>query len=93
MPKDHVRHEAIKSTLHLRGSSFSMIARELKISITAVSLVARGRSRSRRIETAIAEQSGLSLARLWPERYEKAMAADATTCLNDTISEVDRDGI
>ena len=66
---DDKRHAQIKAALALRGLSLSDIARSLKVAPTTISIVSRGYRRSRRIETAIADELGLTAAALWPERY------------------------
>ena len=63
------RHELLKMRLHLAGSSLAQIAKELQVTPTTVTAVSRGRTRSRRIEAAIAAQLDDSPAKLWPERY------------------------
>lgn len=74
MTKIEARNDGIKAALHLRGSSYSDIARQIEVTTSAVSLVARGRSRSKRIEEAIAQQVGVEPHLLWPEHYPKLPA-------------------
>ncbi len=64
-----IRHEHIKWLLKTQGSSFTNIARALDVGPSAVTLVSKGRARSRRIEAAIAAATGLKPAQLWPDNY------------------------
>lgn len=63
------QHEHIKWLLRARGSSLADIARALEVRPSAVTLVSKGRGRSRRIEQAIAQATGLHAAQLWPDNY------------------------
>lgn len=63
------QHEHIKWALGVRGSSISDVARSLDVSPTSVSLVSKGRSRSKRIEEALAKEAGFTPAQLWPSHY------------------------
>lgn len=63
------QHEHIKWLLRTRGSSLIEIARDLDVRPTAVTSVSKGRSRSRKIEMAIADATGLSPQQIWPQRY------------------------
>lgn len=63
------QHEHIKWALGVRGTSFSEVARSLDVSATSVSLVSKGRSRSKRIEEALAKETGFTPAQLWPFHY------------------------
>ncbi|MDC7694277.1 helix-turn-helix domain-containing protein [Asticcacaulis sp. DXS10W] len=60
---DH--HEWIKGALRLRGSSFADVARRTGVTAAAVYYVSKGKSRSSRVETAIAEIIGYSPAEIW----------------------------
>lgn len=62
-------HELIKMHLHLAGSSLAEIAKELQVAPSTVTAVSCGRTRSRRIEAAIAAKLDKTPAQLWPERY------------------------
>ena len=63
------QHEHLKWLLAIQGTSLSKIARSLDVRPTAVTMVSKGRGRSRRIEAAIAKAAGLRPAQLWPENY------------------------
>ena len=63
-------HERIKQGLRKNGTSMFSIARDLRVSHAMVILVAQRKRRSRRIEQEIADRLGLSLAEVWPRRYE-----------------------
>lgn len=62
-------HKYIKWSLERRGSSFSQIARALKVNPSTVTRVSRGLMRSRRIEEAIAAATAFTPAQLWPDNY------------------------
>ena len=64
------RHEQIKEGLYAKGSSLKDIARDLGVSSAAISLVSMGRSRSQRIERALAQKLGIAPERLFPEYHE-----------------------
>lgn len=64
------RHERIKMKLRLAGSSLAQVARELQVQPTTVTSVSRGLSRSKRIESRIAEVLKTTPDKLWPDRYE-----------------------
>jgi len=74
-----VRHGHIKWLLRTQGSSFSDIARALDVGPSAVTLVSKGRARSRRIEAAIAEATGLKPAQLWPDKHRNEKGDDMAT--------------
>lgn len=74
-----VRHGHIKWLLKTQGSSFSDIARALQVGPSAVTLVSKGRARSRRIEAAIAKATGLKPAQLWPDNYPNEKGGDIAT--------------
>jgi lambda repressor-like predicted transcriptional regulator len=63
------QHEHIKWALSRRGTSLSTIARTLGVAPTSVTMVSKGRGRSRRIEEAIAAATGFTPAQLWPAYY------------------------
>ncbi|WP_246100909.1 helix-turn-helix domain-containing protein [Palleronia caenipelagi] len=69
MDDDLARHEGVKADLRRRGLSFSAVARQLGVNGTTVSLVSRGRNRSRRIERALAIVLETTPEHLFPERY------------------------
>jgi len=61
-----------KAEMVRKGVRQSAIARRLNVSSTSVSDVVSGRSRSARIEQAIAEALGLPREELFPPRLEPA---------------------
>lgn len=63
------RGEARRALLRERGISLSDIARALGKNLSVVSRVNGGQRRSREIETAIAQQLGLSVREAFPEWY------------------------
>lgn len=69
VPKDPRRRTAwVKYQLQVRGSSFARIAAKLQCSRRAVSYAMS--VPSYRQEKAIAEELGLSVSQLFPERYD-----------------------
>ena len=72
------QHDHIKWLLRTQGSSLADIARLLDVQPSAVTVVSKGRGRSRRIEEAIAEATGLKLAQLWPQHYSEDTEATMT---------------
>ena len=68
VPFDRERHERIKMMLHVRGSSFSDVAREMGVTVAAVANVSRGLKRSKRLEEAIAAKLETNCQEIWPER-------------------------
>jgi lambda repressor-like predicted transcriptional regulator len=74
-----VQYERIKWALKMRGSSLADIARKLNVQPSTVSLVCKGRGRSRRIESAIAATIGFDAARLWPDNYPSEKGDDMAT--------------
>lgn len=69
---DLPRHEILKARLRIAGSSLADIGRELKISHATVGAASAGYTRSRRVETAIADKLGARPEDIWPERYPSA---------------------
>lgn len=63
-------YERLKSELHRVGVSLRSISRDAGVSHTAVTDVARGARRSRRIEKLIADHLEKQPSQLWPERYQ-----------------------
>ena len=61
----------IKAALEKAGCDQAQIARDLDVSKTAVNAVIYDRSRSARIESRIAEVTGLSTDVLWPQHRQK----------------------
>lgn len=57
----------IRDLLHIHGTSFAQVGREIGVTRTAVSLVACGKSKSARIRMILADAVGLSMHHLWPE--------------------------
>lgn len=69
MPRDE-HPEILKARLRMAGSSIAAIARELGVSVTAVSRTIRHRNcRSQRIERAVATALGVTPSQVWPSRY------------------------
>ena len=64
-----VEHAHIKWLLKKQGTSLADIARSLNVGPSSVTLVCKGRGRSRRIEAAIAAATGLKPEQLWPDNY------------------------
>ncbi|WP_158586851.1 helix-turn-helix domain-containing protein [Aurantiacibacter zhengii] len=67
--KQLTQHDHIKWLLRINGSSLADIARELDICASAVTIVSKGQSRSKRVEEAIAQATNMRPEQLWPERY------------------------
>ena len=63
------QHDHVKWLLSVHGRSLSDVAHALGVRPTSVTMVSKGRGRSRRIEAAIAEAAGLTTAQLWPSYY------------------------
>lgn len=59
----------IQCRIKKSGTTQAEIARKLGVSPTTVTYVVAGKSTSRRIATAIADATGLTLDALWPGRY------------------------
>lgn len=66
---DIERHDGIKRRLRAKHITFVQIAKELGVSGVTVTCVSQGRSRSDRIQQAIADKLGVEPASLWPDRY------------------------
>jgi Ner family transcriptional regulator len=66
-----MNHERIKYQLKLKGSSLAAIALELKISRSVVSRVSAGKTKSARVQEAIANKLGCSAAKIWPKKPQK----------------------
>lgn len=66
----------IKASLGKKGFSMARIARSLNLSGQAVSHVVYGIYRSRRIETAIIEATGISGKCLWPKWYSEQASSN-----------------
>lgn len=65
------RRLEIRHGLNLAGSSFTAVAKCLKLSVSTVQIVASGRTRSARVEKAIADTAGKELWEIWPEYYSE----------------------
>jgi Ner family transcriptional regulator len=68
-----VRHQFIRTGLSLRHQTLSSIATAMDVTTTTVSLVSQGKTRSAKIEQALATAIGFELHELWPERYHDAL--------------------
>ncbi|UWQ00221.1 helix-turn-helix domain-containing protein [Aliiroseovarius crassostreae] len=62
-------YSKLKADLKSAGVTLRSIARDLGVSHTAVTDVARGARRSKRIEQAIADSLNTTPELLWPDRY------------------------
>ena len=78
------RHAEIRSKLAQKGSSLSVIVHKLKVSKAALTLVSMGKSRSSRIEQAIAEGIGMTPQDLFPEYYQPAWPQKEEADMKDT---------
>ncbi|GFE49029.1 hypothetical protein So717_07820 [Roseobacter cerasinus] len=67
---DRERHAHIKYQLELRGLSLAEIAEQIGVGASAVSSVSLGKSRSKRIEQALAAALDKTPEELFPERYQ-----------------------
>lgn len=63
---DLEKHEWIKASLRIRGTSFAKLAREIGVSTSALSMVSSGKYRSKKIENAIASALNCEPENLWP---------------------------
>lgn len=63
------KHEFLKTALRLHGTSMAEVARQLGVTHTTVSLVSKGKNRSRRVEMALASSIGTTPEVLFPDRY------------------------
>ncbi len=63
------RHERLKFELRLRGQSLASVARQLDVTQSTVSMVSKGKNRSRRIERALANALETTPEQLFPDRY------------------------
>jgi hypothetical protein len=63
--KKHRRYLRIKCAFVRRGKTFLGVSVRLNVSKSAITKVATGQSRSRRIEAALAETAGIPLQELW----------------------------
>lgn len=66
---DSERHALIKAMLRVKGTSFTELAATHKVTVSTISLVSRGRGKSAKVETALAQLVGVSRQQLWPDRY------------------------
>ncbi|PVA05444.1 helix-turn-helix domain-containing protein [Thalassorhabdomicrobium marinisediminis] len=66
---DREKHARIRYELSLRGLTLVEIANRAGVSISAVSAVSLGKSRSARVETILAKALDIEPDRLFPERY------------------------
>lgn len=62
-------YSKLKADLKSAGVTLRSIARDVGVSHTAVTDVARGARRSKRIEQAIADSLNTTPELLWPDRY------------------------
>lgn len=74
----------IQYALKQAGVSQADIARQCQVSKVTVGYVVSGITTSRRVATAIAEATGLTLETLWPGRYPAAdLAAPQALAMGD----------
>lgn len=66
---DRERHARIRYELSLRGLTFAEIARRAEVSVSSVSAVSLGKSRSARIELILAQALATRPDALFPDRY------------------------
>lgn len=71
--------EDIKALLRKRGSSAAGVARDLKVSKQAVTVVLRGSSVSSRIALEISRRTGIPVGKLWPGKYPQLEFAERVT--------------
>lgn len=63
--KKRRRYLKLKSAFIMRGQTFLSVSIRLNVSRSAITKVATGQSRSRRIEAALAATAGIPLEELW----------------------------
>ncbi|WP_460275914.1 helix-turn-helix domain-containing protein [Celeribacter sp. ULVN23_4] len=66
---DREKHARIRYELSLCGLTLAEIARRAEVSVSSVSAVSLGKSRSARIETILAHALSTCPEALFPERY------------------------
>jgi lambda repressor-like predicted transcriptional regulator len=71
LSEEKQRHVHIRHALYLKGITLADIARSLNISQGSVSQVSVGRSRSKRVEKALASALNTTTEQLFPDRYSK----------------------
>lgn len=60
---------SIKALIHARGATLTLIAEKAGVSLSTVSLVVKGKTKSRRIANAIALIVQKPVDQLWPGKY------------------------
>jgi DNA-directed RNA polymerase specialized sigma subunit len=60
-----LRHRLISQCCLFRGVTYTQIARSLNVSKSMVTMVARGQRVSKRVQRALAKQSGVPYKELW----------------------------
>ncbi len=68
--KDLIAHERMKAELRIRGTSLAQLARELGVTDSALTLVGKRISRSKKIEQALADALGDRREVLFPDKRE-----------------------
>ena len=68
------RHQLIRAALCVRGCSFAKLAAELNMSSSTISNVSAGRTRSEKVERAIAAKLNWHPGEIWPEHYPRSAA-------------------
>ncbi len=71
MTRNQERHLRLKYDLAKSGLTLADLARHIGVSHSAVSMIVSGRSRSARIEQAVADALDRKPQDIWPEYYEK----------------------
>jgi len=74
---DRERHARIRYELSLRSLTLAEIAKRAEVSISSVSAVSLGKSRSARIEMILAQALATRPEVLFPERYPADNGGDA----------------
>lgn len=60
--------EQIKAAIRMKGTTPAVLADELELSRSTVSLVISGRGKSARVMNRIAEVTGLPVSTIWPPK-------------------------
>lgn len=73
MSVDLQRHELVKCRLRMAGLSLTIVARDLRVSQSTVTVVSQGYRTSHRIQKAIACALGEPVEKLYRERYDRSL--------------------
>ncbi len=63
-------HERMKAELRIRGTSLAQLARDLRVTDSALTLVGKRMCRSQKIEKALADALGVAPEALFPDLKE-----------------------